>query len=67
MGKAYDINELLAAARTGGEEGVLEHLNDRDAAKIKGVLNDPALLRSMLESDAAKQLMRRLARRESNP
>ncbi len=53
------INSIMKEASEGKatpEELISKHLDENSAAKLKGILNDPQKLRSIMESPMAKKL-----------
>ena len=57
--------ETLDAARRGDKEAILNKLNDSDRKKIEAVLADKNKLKEILNSDAAKNLLKILGGKQN--
>ena len=57
--------KTLDAARRGDTNAVLDNLNDSDRKKIEEVLADKDKLKQILNSDAAKNLMKILGGKQN--
>lgn len=51
-------NKTVAAAKRGDKEAVLSSLSDKDRQKVEEMLADEQKLKKLLNSDAAKKLMK---------
>ena len=57
--------ETLDEARRGDKEAILNKLNDSDRKKIEAVLADKNKLKEILNSDAAKNLLKILGGKQN--
>ena len=57
--------ETLDAAHRGDKEAILNKLNDSDRKKIEAVLADKNKLKEILNSDAAKNLLKILGGKQN--
>ncbi len=59
MNNNFKINkETIAAAKRGDKNTLLANLSDEEKKQLQSTLNDKEKLKNILNSDAAKQLMK---------
>lgn len=56
----YDIEKLIAAAKSGEAKDLLSKLSLSDAAKVKSVLNNQKLTEQLLASEQAQQIIKKI-------
>lgn len=56
----YDIEKLIAAAKSGETKDLLSKLSLSDAAKVKSVLNNQKLTEQLLASEQAQQIIKKI-------
>lgn len=55
-----DPAKLKNAVNGGSQEALLNSLSEKDAATLRGLLNDPAALEKLMQSPQAQELFRLL-------